>query len=782
MSKLDSAIRYIPKLEQLPLILAGPILRHTQADEVTVWLALQKPGTIALNIYATEAGRGSILGKMLLTGERQTVSLGKNLHIVAVTATPIGNNFLQPEQIYAYDLDIFYENRQIGLTKAIQANNLVVPQKNYPHQTSSQEEATSPPEIELNTLSYFPHQLPTFTLPPTDLNQLKIVHGSCRKPHGSGRDGLSCLDNLIQDAASLAHQRPHQLFLTGDQIYGDDVAEALLWLAQGVNQLLFGWSETLPCQQGTITSDELTPGRRTEFARIEGGMTAMLHGKADKAKSHLFSFGEYAAVYLLSWSPVFIPTNFFVDHNWFKNPQQSKTWAQEIQEIANFFQDLTAVRRALANVPVYTICDDHDISDDWYLNREWCDRVLGKPLGKRIIQNGLLAYAIFQAWGNTPQRFAPGTGGDKLLQLASRWLQSQGEDLTAKAKCDRYLGIPNNNPTTGLPQLQPDEDVMILAREPESIPWYYTVYGSKHEVIVLDTRTWRGYPPERDKKIEPPMLLSPSAFQQQLQIPLKNQPADIEATIVVLPTNLVTLGIIDRIQQYELKRHRVFSSDVGDSWNFHQEAFVTLLHHLCQQREQVIILSGDIHYSCAVRLVHWEQNSAQSSTIVQLTSSAIKNSELATRIIHTKLKSLLPETTERWIGWHNSPNAIKLPQSRWWKIRRSKQQYPLPDWQYHIEWCRRQPAQSLPWKIPPRITGQKLSIWRKLIKLLVAWVWRNRWLQEGSEVVGKNNLSVVKLNWSLTKSVIQETHWYSPWNDRGMVKSRYEIVLKSFRD
>ncbi|MGL5078813.1 MAG: PhoD-like phosphatase, partial [Waterburya sp.] len=357
-------------------------------DEVTVWLALQKSGTVTLKIHATESGRGSILGTILFTGERQTIALGKNLHIVAVTATPIDNNLLQPDQIYAYDLEISNQNGQINLTQAIQVSNPIIPDRNF---SSQNWEATKQQQLDFNTLSYFPHQLPTFTLPPTDLNQLKIVHGSCRKPHGSGRDALSCLDNLIQDGASVAAQRPHQLFLTGDQIYGDDVADPLLWLAQGVNQLLFGWSETLPCEQGKITSDELPPGRRTEFARIEGGLTAMLHGKADKAKSHLFSFGEYAAVYLLSWSPIFVPNNFFVDHSWFKDVKQSKTWKLEIQEIANFFQDLTAVRRALANVPVYTICDDHDISDDWYLNREWCDRVLSKPLGKRIVQNGLLA-------------------------------------------------------------------------------------------------------------------------------------------------------------------------------------------------------------------------------------------------------------------------------------------------------------------------------------------------------------------------------------------------------
>ncbi|MEM6612038.1 MAG: hypothetical protein AAF652_07255 [Cyanobacteria bacterium P01_C01_bin.72] len=61
----------------------------------------------------------------------------------------------------------------------------------------------------------------------------------------------------------------------------------------------------------------------------------------------------------------------------------------------------------------------------------------------------------------------------------------------------------------------------------------------------------------------------------------------------------------------------------------------------------MFILSGDIRYSCAVHLTHWDHDSLDTSILVQLTSSAIKNSELATRVIHTKLKSLFPEPTQR---------------------------------------------------------------------------------------------------------------------------------------
>ncbi len=754
LTSLPSARDYLPDLADLPLILAGPILRRSEPDQVTVWLALKEARSLSLKVYTTKDNGGTI-SEILLQGQRQTIQLGRHLHLVAITATPIGSILLQPGEIYAYDID----------SAEVEAQ-------------SDRHSLISKIEPGKSSLSYFDHQLPTFALPPQDLNQLKIVHGSCRKPHGGDLDALSYLDRMIQESVTLATDRPHQLFLTGDQIYGDDVADPLLWLAQGVNQLLFGWSEELPLMADTISADDLMPGQRTEIARIEGGLTAMLENYPEKAKSHLFSFGEYAAVYLLAWSPVLMPSSFPCGNSLFKDSKRSRSWKQEIDDTNSYIQDLGYVSRAFANIPVYTICDDHDVSDDWYLNREWCDRVLGKPLGKRVVQNGVLAYALFQAWGNTPEQFAAGTGGEKLLQLASRWLASRGKDLSTKAECDRYLGIPGVERATGLPKLEQDQDVLILSRDSQAISWHYTVSSSNHEVIVLDTRTWRGYPTGEDQKLEPPMLLSPKAFKQQLEIPLSQSKPEIEATFVVLPTNLVALGIIDRIQQFELNRGRVFNHDVGDAWNFEPSAFAQLLLNLCQQRDRVIILSGDIHYSCAVRLTHWFHDSLETTVLVQLTSSAIKNSELATRVIHTKLKSLFPEKTQRWLGWEQ-PLQFKQISKSWWQKRTPlKPNQPLPDWQYRIEWCKRQPAQSLPWQRDVKIINNRDNLWQKLIAKFIAWLWRNPWLQEGSEVVGRNNLSLVKFEWSASKTVIQETYWHPPWNKTGTVKSCYRVSLE----
>lgn len=751
----------------VPLILAGPILRHTEPESVTVWLALKEPCSIALEIYETNAD--ATIGKILLRGQRHTIELGKHLHIVAVTARTITGELLQSDRLYAYNV---YRD----------GNSLLQDVTNHNY-----------------GLSYFAHDLPTFSLPPADLEQLKIVSGSCRKPHGGGRDALYLLDCLIENAAKIPASRPHQLFLSGDQIYGDDVADPMLWMAQRVNSLLLGWSEELPLRQGTIVAEDLPAGRRSEIARIEGGLTGMLGGHDEKAKSHLFSFGEYAAVYLLSWSAVLIPDSLPTGEQYCTWLQQSglsvndsqrkeliQQWETELIALNSFIGTLPQVRRALANVPVYTICDDHDVSDDWYLNREWSDRVLGKPLGKRIVQNAILAYALFQSWGNTPQMFAEETSGGRLLKLASQWLVSQGRDRQAKAQCDLYLGIPASDRNTGLPQTELDEDVLILSRDSQAIPWHYHLTSSKHEVIVVDTRTWRGYPSGKDKKLEPPRLLCPKAFKQQLESPLaKTSSSSIEATIIVLPTNLVTLKIIDRVQQWALNKNRkktsssnrddVFSNDVGDSWNFNQQAFVRLLLSLSQQRQRVIILSGDIHYSCAVRLTHWFHDPLITSVLVQLTSSAIKNSESATLLAHTKLKSLFPEKTERWLGWNNPVQLKQIAPTRWREGHRS--QNSLPQWQYRAEWCHRKGTTLLPWQLPERKITQQSSWWQKLLTIL-SRLWRDRWFQEGKEIIGRNNLSLIKFSWTTHKAVIQESYYHPAWKDSAVVKSSYTVSLE----
>ncbi|NJK70017.1 MAG: PhoD-like phosphatase [Microcoleus sp. CSU_2_2] len=838
------------RIHHLPLILAGPILRRTESRAVTVWLALKAPRQVELKVYSTAGGTGEIVDRPLLQGASSTVQLGKYLHVVAVTATPIGSNVLTPGEIYAYDIEFAGSRESLSGVGGLENEREHLISCLWP---CNPELADFGPR----TIGYFEHQLPTFALPPKDLNYLRIVHGSCRKPHGGGRDALPILDYSIEQFAGMANSRPHQLFLTGDQIYGDDVADPMLWALTDAGDTLLGWEENLPLMddaqiknnlctsipenpgKGKIIREarensaesqrnkqadaeyrykkpvQLKPGTRSDIARDFGGFTAMLVNKPKNAKSHLLSLGEYYAMYLLVWSPVLWCDRFPKGKDICKEAKQAKNWDLEAAEMESFAGNLWRVRRVLANIPTYTICDDHDVSDDWYLNREWCHRVLGKPLGRRVVQNALLAYAVFQAWGNTPAQFDRGTVGDKLLEAAKNWSKSAGTDDLAWGKVAQYLGIPAVDIETGLPKFKLDEDVLILDRDSDGVNevlnWHFTVRSFKHEVIVLDTRTWRGYPLE--SAIDPPMLLTHKGFEEQIQQPLQeteslNQTGefDIEATLVIVPTNLVGLWIIDAVQKRDVEQGKVFNSDAGDAWNFHELAFVKLLAEFFKQRDRVIVLTGDIHYAAAVRLSYWSdchfgdsrsnieplaganyQSSCKNSVLAQLTASALINEEWKTHLIHTKIKSLLPERSHERLGWNEPLELVKI--SRFGRKKaiaaavRNKQS--LPDWGYRIDWIRRQKARLFVNHTTEGLSSssgknKQLSLVQRLWKI-VSLLWRNRWLQEGDEIVGYSNIAIVSFQWPADadgeKAAIQNVYWRPLWEPDSVVYSQYFVSL-----
>jgi len=223
------------RLTTLPLVLAGPILRRVEKKQVSVWIALKEERELKLVIYNDQ-------GQMVLESKpRNTVKLGAHLHVLVMTAKFLpGPTELQVGQIYGYSV-------------VSQASDLTP----------------------CDDVTYSPQRFsrPTFTLPPATLDDLRIVHGSCRKMHAPGEDAFVVLDKMLEDESydptTYAKARPHQLFLTGDQIYADDVAPVLLCMIKDASQVLLGWEEEINDASGQpITkpaADNASPGMRGEL-------------------------------------------------------------------------------------------------------------------------------------------------------------------------------------------------------------------------------------------------------------------------------------------------------------------------------------------------------------------------------------------------------------------------------------------------------------------------------------------------------------------------------------
>ena len=638
------------RIHQLPLILAGPILRRTQPNSVTVWIALKENRHVTLKIF-------DLNHTILLAGSKKTIKVGRNLHIVAVTANS-SSNVLKYGENYLYDLEFYDLEFNDGTTLA--------------------SPGTLTSEGSLEDIIYSTYQLPSFALVPRSLKELRLIHGSCRKPHGESIDALASLDKMIGEAlAQNPKKRPHQLFLTGDQIYSDDVADVLLFMLMDAEKALFGWSEKLPDVENT---EQLNPGQRNNIATNIAGFTASI-GKvgtiSNLAKSHLLTLGEFCMMYLFAWSDILWvqPENFptFEDVN--PNAGSStlgifdkskSSFQEEVGHIKEFWATLKQVRRALANISTYTIFDDHEVTDDWYLNVAWCNRILNKPLGRRVLQNGMLGYALCQAWGNTPEQFAEGKAGWALLQATELWVLSEGTDSKQEAEITRRIGLPNLAQIT---QTHPRR----LSHNPEALTWHYVVTGPKYEVLVLDTRTQREFPGKND--FDFPGLLHEEAYEEQIS----NVPRhpDTEVTLVISPGPVVGVPFMEKLQKIAKSITEKFGSAAWgfdtEAWGLEETAFERILSRMALRgspgkQNKVVILSGDVHYSFSARLQYRATRpfeaaeSANNSdlTIVQFTSSPLKNEKKGiggSHSLHVKgfvpFRLLINQPSAEVLGWEN---------------------------------------------------------------------------------------------------------------------------------
>jgi hypothetical protein len=259
----------------LPLILAGPILRKVTPSSVTVWLALSQPAKVTVDVYSVDP----LVGKALATGNRPSVKIGQNLHVVCVTAHLVAgqSNLTSGTNIYSYNLTFTTASGDIPLNKAIGTSGTAA-------------------------YAYGARQMPSFALPPAELESVRLIQGSCRKPNAEGPDALAMLDDIIAASVDSPLARPHQLLLTGDQIYADEVSDILLLMLTDAAGVLLDPQERLPGPNGSeFLANSAPPTSRTDLIQKEAKLTT------DDTRSHLMSFGEFVGMYLFAWSDVLWP-------------------------------------------------------------------------------------------------------------------------------------------------------------------------------------------------------------------------------------------------------------------------------------------------------------------------------------------------------------------------------------------------------------------------------------------------------------------------------------------
>ena len=415
--------------------------------------------------------------------------------MVVVTLRLPSDKPLVPERLYSYDVEITPQNQSAKQT--LRSLGLLT---NDPPNADPDGD-----HVKHLALGFEPDLLPCLLLPPNELKDLKIVHGSCRNINTSYPDALAYLDDLLTKTRRTNRQSRGLIKPSTPVIrFTDDVPRPLLdMLSKTAQQLIGATREHLPFRDDSHPPKVVTEeanlinfpvGVRKNIIVNEAGMSTT------DGESHLMALGEFCAMYLYVWSNVcwedrlsnppertslppddslsrvpslilrkYLTTNAAGEDltqnpdGLFPEPYEEEAYEADLANLAEFHRTLPKVRRALANVPNYMVFDDHEITDDWSLTQTWRDRVLGSPLGSAVIRNGMLAFALFQGWGNDPVKYEPRVGiaekqpHEQLLELAAQFFPANAAtapDITtagnAAGKIGDLLGLALRNERAGV--------------------------------------------------------------------------------------------------------------------------------------------------------------------------------------------------------------------------------------------------------------------------------------------------------------------------------------------
>lgn len=590
---------------EFPTILAGPILRRVEPSHIYIWLATSKEYLLSAKLFTIQTNKESKdYNQIHVRVNQKTVKTGDHLFINLIKVTPFYGGF-PVEQLLGYN--ITFKNSE----KAFDLHDLELLNQENP-----------------DSIVYRDFQYPTFFIQ-SEINPY-ILYGSCRKLHGKGPDRLAEADHLLAETSHDLSQRPSALFMLGDQIYADDVADPIFPFIYNISRRLIGEQhENLVAVEPKLKEQK----RKKQLEKVRGRqdiMNNLCQFTSSNAHNHLITLGEYAVMYLLSWSPElwnlahgekavksfndvyernqihFTSQKSSDDEHNKEYIENKKRYAEQLNDLQAFEKSISRVRRVLANTPTYMMFDDHDLTDDWNLSSQWKEDVYDSPLGKHTIANGLSAYWLFQGWGNQPAVY-----DGAFIQTHTAYFKNY------RVRATSYVNW------------------MLQLFSFQS--WHF-VAPTTPASLFLDTRTLREYDASLeevkllsfvDEVSKPPILIGEKGWSLVDSLLSKAQWETGEPLIIASATPLYGVQLIERFLQNNIYPFRALGVPVHykldfEAWKYNMKGFSSFLQQLKKwQPSDTIILSGDVHYAFTAK-ANVEINNHDLS-IYQLTSSPMNN-------------------------------------------------------------------------------------------------------------------------------------------------------------
>lgn len=184
-----------------------------------------------------------------------------------------------------------------------------------------------------------------------------ILALSCRKMSAERSDAVSGLISCIR--RNYLDNDINALCLLGDQIYADETGDFLKLITELATRTFVGYSPTK---------------NRRKIANKIGLTTGY-------PEQQLLNFPEYACSYLLHLST----------ESWPENTLSYSVRATQRKRDVAFWE------KVYSQVPSFNIFDDHDVTDDWFIDDEWREKVLSSKEGAELISSALMSFLLFQS-------------------------------------------------------------------------------------------------------------------------------------------------------------------------------------------------------------------------------------------------------------------------------------------------------------------------------------------------------------------------------------------------
>ena len=579
---------------ELETLLAGPIVRRAEANRVCLWIATSRPVRVTAEVHRFRDSDLERVG----AGEAESIRLAERLFVHLIQVRPHEQAFPRDE-LLAYDIQLS-EEIEPGRRTLADFGLLEGPQR----------------------ITYGRLPLPTFFIRDST-PALNVMHGSCRLLHGRGEDAMIAADEQIAKTALEPSKRPGGLFLTGDQIYADEVAGPLIRHVTELAKQLVGPQDERSVP-GTPPLSHIPVYGRAQVAKAEAKFTS------DKADNHLMSFGEFAAMYLVAWSSSNWPDR-FPDAREAVPGEGSKTsvarlrskYGREAAHLERARVALPATRRVLANVPTYMIFDDHDVTDDWNLTATWRDNVQDSPTGRRIVSNALASFWAFQGWGNDPDLY----------------------DDAFKTDVAAYVAR----------EAEPDDP--FEARLWSFDRWSFRA-PTDPPVIVLDTRPQRSY----DSPDGAARLIGKPGLQRVAALAREGGHGPGRTLVIVSAVPVFGLEVQERRQKYLVDKVGPYEIDF-EAWHSNLRGHLDFMNLLIEDLGLSfgVFLSGDIHYGLNARASFTIGEKVLSAA--QFVSSAQKHSGGLSKQMLTLFGRIVSKEHER-VGWDEPPDTDCSPALR----------------------------------------------------------------------------------------------------------------------